>query len=167
MAAADNIFTWYESNIGVITPIMADILKEAEKQYPEEWIKEALQVAVNQNVRKWSYVSKVLDRWQREGKGGTTPVKNYTAGIPEPAKEYDDDELKPIPELAPEWISFFESAAEYTRRVILPHMAPRRREESRIVVETDSEYYALYGADRFAKGLARWYGLPVVFEAQA
>ena len=34
MTDQPNIFQLYESNIGIITPIMADILREAEKEYP-------------------------------------------------------------------------------------------------------------------------------------
>lgn len=64
-----NIFKLYEKNIGAITPIMADILKEDEKLYPLDWIEEAIRIAVTRNVRNWKYVQAILDRWQKEGRG--------------------------------------------------------------------------------------------------
>ena len=64
-----NIFKLYEQNIGVITPMMAEILKEDEKNYPNEWIEEAIRIAVTRNVRKWKYVQTILERWQKEGRG--------------------------------------------------------------------------------------------------
>ena len=63
-----DIFTLYEENIGMLTPIIAEELKEAEKLYPEIWIKEAIKKAANQNKRKWSYISAILERWSTEGK---------------------------------------------------------------------------------------------------
>ena len=64
-----NIFNLYEENIGVITPMMAEILKEDETAYPPSWIKEAIEIAVTRNARNWKYVQAVLERWQKEGRG--------------------------------------------------------------------------------------------------
>lgn len=66
---APDIFTLYEENIGLLTPKIADELREAGKLYPEAWIKDAIEEAVKQNVRKWSYISAILERWSSEGKG--------------------------------------------------------------------------------------------------
>jgi DNA replication protein len=64
-----NIFELYEKNIGVITPMMAEILKEDEEIYPASWIQVAIQIAVTRNVRTWKYVQAILKRWQTEGFG--------------------------------------------------------------------------------------------------
>ena len=64
---APNIFELYEENIGVITPMMAEILKEDEATYPAAWIEHAIQIAVSRNVRSWNYVQAILKRWQKEG----------------------------------------------------------------------------------------------------
>ena len=64
-----NIFALYEKNIGMLTPMVAEELKEAEAQYPAEWIGEAFQIAVENNKRSWSYARKILQRWQTEGRG--------------------------------------------------------------------------------------------------
>jgi DNA replication protein len=63
-----NIFTLYEDNIGMLTPMIAEELKEAEKLYPINWIRDAIKIAVNQNKRKWEYISAILERWTAEGK---------------------------------------------------------------------------------------------------
>jgi len=64
-----NIFELYEENIGPITPMMAEILKEDEKTYPDSWIEHAIEIAVTRNVRNWKYVQAILERWQKEGRG--------------------------------------------------------------------------------------------------
>lgn len=66
-----NIFQLYQENIGSLTPIIADALRSAEDIYPGEWIKEAIHIAVQNNVRRWRYVESILDRWQKEGRDGT------------------------------------------------------------------------------------------------
>ena len=67
MTDQPNIFQLYESNIGIITPIMADILREAEKEYPYEWIEKAVTIAITRNARNWRYVEAILKRWQANG----------------------------------------------------------------------------------------------------
>jgi DnaD/phage-associated family protein len=62
------IFTLYEENIGILTPMIADELREAEKIYPEAWIQDAIKEAISQNKRKWKYISAILERWSLEGK---------------------------------------------------------------------------------------------------
>ena len=67
-----DIFTLYEQNIGMLTPMIAEELMEAEKQYPEVWIRDAIKEAVTQNKRKWNYISAILERWSAEGKSDGT-----------------------------------------------------------------------------------------------
>lgn len=68
LAPTPNIFTLYEQNIGLITPLVADELKAAEERYPSQWIEEAFREAVTHNKRRWSYVARILERWAEEGK---------------------------------------------------------------------------------------------------
>ena len=63
-----NIFQLYEQNIGLLQPIIAEQLQEAEDTYPAEWIEEAFTIAAEQNVRNWRYVRAILDRWLAEGR---------------------------------------------------------------------------------------------------
>jgi len=63
-----NIFALYEQNIGMITPMIAEELKEAERLYPPQWIEEAFKEAVTLNKRSWKYIARILERWASEGK---------------------------------------------------------------------------------------------------
>jgi DNA replication protein len=73
-----NIYKLYEENIGPITPMMAEILKDDEATYPISWIEEAIQIAVTRNARNWKYVQAVLDRWQNEGRGDEQNRRDYS-----------------------------------------------------------------------------------------
>jgi DNA replication protein len=78
-----NIFTLYEENIGLLTPMIAESLKEAEKLYPESWIKDAFKEAVKANKRSWRFVAYLLERWATEGKKDGTYQRNLKATDPD------------------------------------------------------------------------------------
>ncbi len=63
-----NIFRLYEENIGPLTPLVSDALREAEQLYPSEWIEEAMRKAVVSNARRWAYVEAILRRWKENGR---------------------------------------------------------------------------------------------------
>jgi DnaD/phage-associated family protein len=65
--ARPNIYKLYEDNIGPLTPLLADALKDAEQTYSPEWIEAALSEAVLNNKRSWKYVDAILRRWKDEG----------------------------------------------------------------------------------------------------
>jgi len=67
-----NIFTLYEQNIGMLTPIIAEELREAEQLYPETWISDAIKEAVSLNKRNWRYIARILERWSTEGRSNGT-----------------------------------------------------------------------------------------------
>ena len=67
-----DIFTLYEQNIGMLTPMIADELREADKLYPENWIRDAIREAVALNKRNWRYIAAILERWATEGRGDGT-----------------------------------------------------------------------------------------------
>ena len=69
-AERPNIFTLYEQNIGLLTPLIAEELQEAEDTYPAHWIEDAFREAVRANKRNWRYVAAVLKRWASGGRGG-------------------------------------------------------------------------------------------------
>jgi DnaD/phage-associated family protein len=75
-----NIFVLYEQNIGLLQPIIAEELQDAERTYPQEWIEDAFRIAVENNVRNWKYVRRILERWAAEGKDkgkGSTRDKSW------------------------------------------------------------------------------------------
>lgn len=71
-----NIFTLYEQNVGLLTPIIADELEEAEKLYPPEWVEEAFRQAAVYNKRSWRYIRRILERWAIEGKSDEKDWRN-------------------------------------------------------------------------------------------
>ncbi len=78
-----DIFTLYEESIGPLSPIIAERLEEAEREYPAAWVLEAFQIAAEQNHRSWRYVEVILQRWQAEGKD------DGTVGRRPPAEQMD------------------------------------------------------------------------------
>ena len=68
-----NIFELYEDNIGLISPILADELKDAEATYPPHWIEDAFKIAVENNVRRWSYIRAILERMAIAGREDKEP----------------------------------------------------------------------------------------------
>ncbi|MBT9163750.1 MAG: hypothetical protein DDT24_00670 [Chloroflexi bacterium] len=81
-----NIFTLYEENIGLLTPLIAEDLKEAEKLYPASWIEDAFRESVRLNKRNWRYISRILERWALRGKDYGTARESPKADIS--PKEY-------------------------------------------------------------------------------
>ncbi|MGD9001710.1 MAG: DnaD domain protein [Anaerolineae bacterium] len=67
-AGRPNIFTLYEQNIGMLTPLIAEQLRDAEQTYPAAWIEDAFREAVSLNKRSWKYIHAILERWRTEGK---------------------------------------------------------------------------------------------------
>jgi DnaD/phage-associated family protein len=84
-----NIFKLYEQNVGPLTPLIADMLKEAETLYAEELIDEAFMIAVKNNKRSWKYIEAILKRWQLEGKNGQKDRQNTDKG----SQKYTDSEF--------------------------------------------------------------------------
>ena len=71
-----NIFTLYEENIGMLTPMIADELKDAEQLYPASWIEGAFREAVSRNKRHWKYIEAILKRWDSEGRQHGAPGRD-------------------------------------------------------------------------------------------
>src|SRR5687768_12157540 len=63
-----NIYALYEQNIGLLTPLLAEKLQDAEGRYPNDWIEAAFDEAVTNNKRSWRYIERILERWAAEGK---------------------------------------------------------------------------------------------------
>lgn len=63
-----NIFKLYETHIGIITPMMAEQLKQDESDFPADWIEDAIREAVQRNARNWKYVKAILLAWKERGR---------------------------------------------------------------------------------------------------
>jgi DnaD/phage-associated family protein len=62
-----SIYALYEQNIGPLTPLVAEELRDAEELYPQEWLRPAFERAAARNKRNWRYVEAILKRWAAEG----------------------------------------------------------------------------------------------------
>ena len=83
-----NIYQLYEQNIGMVTPLLAEKLREAERIYPEAWIREAFSLAVEHNKRSWSYIQGILRNWARNGKD--TPTQPGRPLVPPDVGDEED-----------------------------------------------------------------------------
>lgn len=63
-----NVYRLYEENIGPLTPLIADALKDAEQEYSSAWVADAIRVAVENNALHLRFIQGVLERWRKEGK---------------------------------------------------------------------------------------------------
>lgn len=68
--AADppNAFRLYEQNIGPLTPLIADQISQAIRDYPMDWIEDAIGEAVAYNRRSWRYIVRILENWTATGR---------------------------------------------------------------------------------------------------
>lgn len=65
------IYRLYEDNIGPLTPMIADSLKDMVQEFPAHWLEEAVEIAVDANKRSLRYIRAILDRWRRDGRPET------------------------------------------------------------------------------------------------
>jgi DnaD/phage-associated family protein len=89
-----NVFKLYEENIGPLTPLIADALKDAEESYSDEWIADAIGLAVKNNKRNWKYVEAILKRWKEEGTHGQKDQQNSGKGSERYTKSEFEEYLK-------------------------------------------------------------------------
>lgn len=61
------VFSAYESEIGMLTGMVRELIVDALSDYPDFWIVEAIQEAASQNKRNWKYCDAILKRWQVDG----------------------------------------------------------------------------------------------------
>ena len=97
-----NVFVLYEQNIGVLTPLIAEQLRDMEKSYAPEWINDAFEIAISRNKRHLRYIQHVLKRWETEGRGverdtNYSGERNEIAGrTSENRRNYRPDEFSDI-----------------------------------------------------------------------
>ncbi|MEQ8672828.1 MAG: DnaD domain protein [Aggregatilineales bacterium] len=72
------IYKLYEDNIGMLTPIIADELKDMEKTFPPAWVEEGIRIAVQSNKRNLRYIRAILERWRTEGKDEGENAKGHS-----------------------------------------------------------------------------------------
>ena len=63
-----DIFTLYEQNIGVLTPLIAEQIKELLARHGENWLRDAVSEAVALNKRNIRYITRILENWGERGR---------------------------------------------------------------------------------------------------
>jgi DnaD/phage-associated family protein len=94
--AAKNVFSVYEHEIGVLTPHIAERLKDSLELYSEDWLKDAIKLASASNVRKLSYVDSILRRWQTQGKDNGERRASKPADKISAKDEHNEQVLKEV-----------------------------------------------------------------------
>jgi DnaD/phage-associated family protein len=80
------VYELYEQNIGLLTPLIAEELREAELQFPADWIEDAFREAVAYNRRNWRYVRRVLEAWASQGRGERGENRGHVEPPEDPGK---------------------------------------------------------------------------------
>ncbi len=65
----------YEANIGMLTPMIVEQLRDIRARYPPGWFGEALKEAVALEHRSLKYIEAILARWKTEGFKSRTKAK--------------------------------------------------------------------------------------------
>ena len=67
---AGDVFSAYEANVGIMTPVIADAINVwlDVELVPAVWIVEAIVVATKNNARNWAYIEAILKNWKANGK---------------------------------------------------------------------------------------------------
>lgn len=60
-------FVYYSKNIGPMLPYIADLIKQYQKDLPDELITEAFKIAVRNNARSMRYAEKIMLSWLNKG----------------------------------------------------------------------------------------------------
>jgi DNA replication protein len=69
-----DVFEVYRNNVGMVTPLIAEALRDAETSDGAEWVCAAIAEAVQNNVRSWKYIAAILSRWRQDGfRSGVSP----------------------------------------------------------------------------------------------
>jgi DnaD/phage-associated family protein len=77
------LFLLFMNNVSMVTPIIADAIERAEKDFSTAWVDEVIRLAGKNGAKSWNYCASILDRWKREGKSERPGKKQPAAVNPE------------------------------------------------------------------------------------
>ena len=84
----------YEDNIGRLTSVIGERLKDIADKYPAGWFQEALKEAVKLEHRNLKYIEAILERWQVEGFKAPKRIEGGRGG--QPRKRRKQERVRPI-----------------------------------------------------------------------
>lgn len=119
-----NIFQVYEANMGPLSPLIVDNLKDLVSDYGEDWVHDAIAEAVKNNVRRLAYAIAILKRWKQDGRAAPRPAAPaQKAEPPAPSTDshaerlevYANEAYDALPEYPPDWYLSGETQAKRQR----------------------------------------------------
>lgn len=72
-------FVYYSKNIGPMLPDVADLIKQYQKDLPDELITEAFKISVKNNARTFRYAEKIMISWLDKGIRTIADYKRHEA----------------------------------------------------------------------------------------
>ena len=91
------VFKAYQSNIGILTPMVATNIQEALEvdNIPPDWIVAAIGEAVSNEKRNWAYVRAILMNWKANGfqSNKSKPQGKAKGGFKKPKYDMGDYEV--------------------------------------------------------------------------
>jgi DnaD/phage-associated family protein len=101
-----SVFVVYRENIGELTPIIEDEIKEYQKFFSDDQIGEAIAEAVKQGIRTWKYITGILNNWQREGHQPSGDKRTAIAPASTSARAWTGETpLPPDPNAQAQWLA--------------------------------------------------------------
>jgi len=104
---------FYEQEIGALTPLIADAIRDACTEYPADWIPEAITIAVESNARRWNYVLAILKNCKAAGK---RPSLNKLEAKNGNSRTGSKANAKPKQSARPEYSDADKAAADLVRK---------------------------------------------------
>lgn len=77
-----NAYALFEQNLHQLTPLVRDTLDMWLRDVPAEWVEDAIREAALNNAKSVKYISKILIRWQKEGRNAPAQSSNGTRPTP-------------------------------------------------------------------------------------
>lgn len=75
------VFTHYKNHIGILTPHVKEVILDYLEECPSDWLIESINIAVEANVRKLTYVRGILDNWISNGKDARKKAKSDAPAV--------------------------------------------------------------------------------------
>jgi DnaD/phage-associated family protein len=73
--AVNPLFDLFMNNVSMVTPIIADAIEKAERDYSTVWVEDVIKIAGKNGAKSWRYCESILERWKRDGRS-EKPSKN-------------------------------------------------------------------------------------------
>lgn len=85
-----SVYKLYESNIGPLTGLIGDALRDLVSDFGDAWVEDAIGVAVERNIRTLAYVKGILRGWQKDGRRDADPKRHLATDDKSAAGKYAD-----------------------------------------------------------------------------